>query len=302
MKSLQIVISIVVITRNRVQLLSKCLLPLVDQIRHREDIEVLVVDNNSNDTTVNFLHEFTTKNPQFHYFIEPEVGASFARNKGIAMSKGSWLCFLDDDGIPDPDFIDKLGFTITNYDFDGFGGMWYPYAEEEVPSWIPNEVTTMRFLTRTTKQLPYGETVAAGICAFKKEILLQVGCFSTEVGPRDGKMGYGEEDFLQKKIWQAGGIIGFNPEWSMRHYVSDIKFSLIWNLKRYYLKGRDSNVYLAPFSFSKKIILAFRVVFVPLYQLILNLPKMVFNKNYLWQNWILDSFKYSFRIFGRISN
>ena len=302
MRSLPLDISIIIITRNRTQLLAKCLFPLIEQIQNRENVEVLIVDNNSSDNTIDFLMDFTNKNPQFHYFIENQVGASFARNKGIALAKGSWLCFLDDDGIPDSDFMEKLIFTIENYDFDGFGGMWYPYAEKEVPSWIPNEVTTMRMLTSQITKIPYGETVAAGICAFKKEIVLKAGCFSTEVGPREGKMGYGEEDFLQQQIWQTGGIIGFNPEWSMRHYVSDIKFSIIWNLKRYYLKGRDSNVYLAPFSFSKKVILAFRVIFVPPYQLILNTPKMLFNKNYLWQNWILDSFKYSFRIFGRISN
>jgi len=287
-------ISIIVITRNRSQLLSKCLLPLVEQLKGREAIEVLIVDNNSTDATIDFLIDFTNKNSQFHYFIENQVGASFARNKGIVIAKGSWLCFLDDDGIPDSDFIDKLVFTIENYHFDGFGGMWYPYADKEVPSWIPNEVTTMRLLTKVTKEISYGETVAAGICAFKKEIVLKAGCFSTDIGPRDGKMGYGEENFLQQKIWQLGGIIGFNPQWSMRHYVSEIKFSLIWNLKRYYLKGRDSNAYLEPLSFSKKIVLSIRVILVPFYQL--------FKKNYLWQNWILDSFKYSFRIYGRLKS
>jgi glycosyltransferase involved in cell wall biosynthesis len=299
---LQVDISIIVITRNRSQLLSKCLLPLVEQLKDRSAIEVLIIDNNSTDATSDFLIDFTTKNSKFHYFIESQVGASFARNKGIDKAKGSWLCFLDDDGIPDADFIDKLVFTIKNYHFDGFGGMWYPYADKKVPSWIPKEVTTMRFLTKIISEIPYGETVAAGICAFKKEIVIKAGCFSTDVGPRDGKMGYGEEDFLQQKIWQLGGIIGFNPEWSMRHYVSAIKFSLIWNLNRYYLKGRDGNVYLPKLSFYKKIILSFRVILVPPYLLILNTPQMLFNKNYFWQNWVLDSFKYSLRIYGRISS
>ncbi|MES2411368.1 MAG: glycosyltransferase, partial [Bacteroidota bacterium] len=215
-------------------------------------------------------------------------------------AKGDWLCFLDDDGIPDADFIDKLVFTIENYDFDGFGGMWYPYADRVVPDWIPNEVTTMRLLTKDICQLRKGETVAAGICAFKKEIVLKAGSFPTQIGPRDGKMGYGEENYLQLEIWRLGGVIGFNPNWTMKHYVSDIKFSLSWNLKRFYLKGRDSNAYLEPLSFGQKIIMAFRVLVVPPYQLILNSPKLLMKKNYLWQNWTIDSFKYSFRIYGRL--
>lgn len=298
----QIKISIIVITRNRKLFLSKCLSPLVEQIRDNSFIEVIIVDNGSSDDTEDYLKDFTEKNIQFHYFVENQIGASYARNKGIAESRGSWLCFLDDDGIPEVDFVTKLNFTIENYQFDGFGGMWYPYSENEIPSWIPKEVTTMRMLTIGINEIPYGETVAAGICAFKKDIVIKSGCFSTQVGPRDGKMGYGEEDFLQQKIWQLGGKIGFNPDWKMLHYVSEPKFSLIWNLKRYYLKGRDSNAYLGSITFIKKIVFAFKVVFVPIYQLLRNFPKLVIRKDYLWQNWILDSFKYAFRIFGRISN
>ncbi len=295
-------ISIIIVTRNRVKLLSNCLYPLIEQIENRENIEVIIVDNNSSDTTIEFLKDFTNKNKKFIYLEEANIGASYSRNKGISFAKGDWLCFLDDDGIPEIDFTEKLIYTIENYNFDGFGGMWYPYSEKIIPKWIPNEVTTMRLLTKSTESITYGETVAAGICAFKKEIIIKAGCFPTSIGPRDGKMGYGEENYLQFKIWKLGGVIGFNPDWKMKHYVSDYKFSLWWNLERFYLKGRDSNAYLEQLSFSKKIVLGARVVLVPIYQLVLNFPKLIIDKNYFWQNWVLDSFKYSFRIYGRLKS
>jgi hypothetical protein len=207
---------------------------------------------------------------------------------------------LDDDGIPDGDFVDKLLFTISNYEFDGFGGMWYPYADGKVPKWIPKEVTTMRLLTKEIKVLPKGTTVAAGICAFKRTVVLNAGCFPTQIGPKNGKMGYGEEDFLQNKIWKAGGIIGFNPFWSMKHYVADYKFNLSWNLKRYYLKGRDSASYLLDVSPFKKIIVLIKILIIPAYLLIKNIPRVFFDKNYFWQQLVLDCFKFSYSEFGRL--
>jgi glycosyltransferase involved in cell wall biosynthesis len=295
-------VSIIIITRNRVNLLSKCLEPLFKQIESMETIEVIVVDNNSSDETIDFLKKITVNSSKFKYFIEDKVGASHARNLGILNSEGEWLCFLDDDGIPSEDFVEKMLHTISNFNFDGFGGMWYPYADKEIPSWIPNEVTTMRLLSNNTSVLGKGTTVAAGICAFKKEIVVKAGCFSTEIGPRDGKMGYGEEDYLQQIIWKNGGLIGFNPYWTMKHIVADYKFSLKWNLNRYYLKGRDSNAYLPPIGSVNKIKIGFRILLVPTFLLIRNLPKLVMSKNYFWQHWILDSFKYSLRMFGRLNS
>jgi glycosyltransferase involved in cell wall biosynthesis len=295
-------VSIIIITRNRVNLLSKCLEPLFKQIESMETIEVIVVDNNSSDGTIDFLKKVTVNTSKFKYFIEDKVGASFARNLGILNSEGDWLCFLDDDGIPAEDFVEKMLNTISNFNFDGFGGMWYPYADKEIPSWIPNEVTTMRLLSNTISILGKGTTVAAGICAFKKEIVVKAGFFPTEIGPRDGKMGYGEEDYLQQIIWENGGLIGFNPYWTMKHIVADYKFSLKWNLNRYYLKGRDSNAYLPPIRSVNKIKIGFRILLVPIFLLIRNLPKLVINKNYFWQHWILDSFKYSLRMFGRLNS
>src|SRR5262249_20901379 len=61
------------------------------------DLEVIVVDDGSFDDTKKVLRE--TFGDQIRYFAQHNQGASVARNKGIAESRGEWIAFLDSDDI-----------------------------------------------------------------------------------------------------------------------------------------------------------------------------------------------------------
>jgi glycosyltransferase involved in cell wall biosynthesis len=295
--------SIVICTRNRYDLLLEAVRSLISQIRDRVDVELIIVDNDSTDQTHNLLvnnSEFNLDN--VHLIIEKEIGLSFARNSGAKKAIFDWVCYMDDDAKANDDFVEIMFSTRENNSFDAFGGMFYPWYYSPQPKWLPKEVGTMNQYSKDTIILKNNQYVAGGICAFRKNILEEAGGFPTHIGMRGNVVGYGEENYLQIKIRELGGVIGFNPKWFMYHLVAPYKYTLKWNLIRFYSKGRDSNAYLEPLSFSKKIVLAFRLLLVPPYQLILNTPKLLFNKNYLWQHWILDSFKYSLRMFGRLNS
>ena len=295
--------SIIICTRNRYDLLSEAVKSLIPQINNRNDVELIIVDNNSTDQTNRLLNNCPELNfDNVHLIIEKEIGLSSARNTGAQKSIFDWVCYMDDDAKANDDFVEQMFLTRDKNRFDAFGGMFYPWYYSPQPKWLPSEVGTMHQFSKETIILNKDQYVAGGICAFNKEILFKAGSFPLDIGMRGDIVGYGEENFLQIKIRKIGGVIGFNPSWFMFHLVAPYKYSLKWNLVRFYSKGRDSNAYLEPLSFSKKMILAFRFITVPPYQLILNSPKLLLNKNYFWQNWVLDSFKYSFRIYGRITS
>ncbi|MFZ9738987.1 MAG: hormogonium polysaccharide biosynthesis glycosyltransferase HpsE [Prochlorotrichaceae cyanobacterium] len=70
--------------------------------------EVLVVDNNSQDETAQLLQEWQGKSLGFsiRYCHEPQQGAAFARQRAIRESSGEWVGFLDDDVIPDENWLE----------------------------------------------------------------------------------------------------------------------------------------------------------------------------------------------------
>jgi glycosyltransferase involved in cell wall biosynthesis len=61
------------------------------------DLEVIVVDDGSSDNTGQVLGE--KFGGRIRYFVQPNRGASVARNKGIEEARGEWIAFLDSDDL-----------------------------------------------------------------------------------------------------------------------------------------------------------------------------------------------------------
>lgn len=86
-------ISIIIPTFNRKDLLGQCLESVFSQ--DYKNIEVILVDDNSNDSTVQFIAK---KYPSVKIIMNREnYGPSFARNQGVFHSNGEYVLFLDSD-------------------------------------------------------------------------------------------------------------------------------------------------------------------------------------------------------------
>lgn len=80
--------------KNTPDLLQKCL----DSIPRRDDVQILVVDDNSDPQMVDFKHFPGCKDSSIEvYFTKEGKGAGFARNVGIERAKGKWIIFADAD-------------------------------------------------------------------------------------------------------------------------------------------------------------------------------------------------------------
>lgn len=96
----EIVVSVVIPTRNRWSLLSSAALPSAleqEGVRH----EVVVVDDGSEDETAERLAEMEDDRLRVVH-NEPARGVSSARNAGIDVARGRWVSFLDDDDLWSP--------------------------------------------------------------------------------------------------------------------------------------------------------------------------------------------------------
>jgi glycosyltransferase involved in cell wall biosynthesis len=89
-------ISIVIPTYNRSHLLCRAVRSV--QCQSYSDIEIIVVDDASGDGT-NRLDIFSehSRVPLRYVPLENHGGVSQARNKGVALSQGAWIAFLDSD-------------------------------------------------------------------------------------------------------------------------------------------------------------------------------------------------------------
>ena len=85
--------SIIIPTYNRARFLKIA----TDSVLGQEfkDFELIVVDDGSTDTTKKILESF--RDARLHYIQQMHQGVSSARNKGLGICRGEFICFLDSD-------------------------------------------------------------------------------------------------------------------------------------------------------------------------------------------------------------
>jgi glycosyltransferase involved in cell wall biosynthesis len=104
--------SLIVCTKNRASQLQLCLNEIAATAIPACDLEVVLVDNGSEDSTNDVIDAFAGKSPvKVSKVFCKNPGLGRARNAGLAAAKGEWLLFTDDDC-----YVDKTYFT----EFFGF--------------------------------------------------------------------------------------------------------------------------------------------------------------------------------------
>jgi glycosyltransferase involved in cell wall biosynthesis len=98
-KELDLTATVIICTRNRPAFLRKCL-EGVAALHPGADV-VLVIDNTQGDRET----EAIARHFSARYIVEPNTGLSHARNRGLAESESDIVAYLDDDAIPDPNWL-----------------------------------------------------------------------------------------------------------------------------------------------------------------------------------------------------
>lgn len=97
--------SIVIVNYNGKKYLSNCLKSIFLNDYH--DFEIIIVDNNSTDGSVNFIKNKFSKslNKIKIVTLKKNFGPAFARNEGVKTATGKIICFLDNDTEVDANWL-----------------------------------------------------------------------------------------------------------------------------------------------------------------------------------------------------
>lgn len=80
--------------------------------------ELLFVDDNSNDQSLNIVKEIAKTEKRIRIFENKEnMGAAYSRNLAIQNAKGKWIAFLDSDDIWDKYKLEKQINFMEQYDY-----------------------------------------------------------------------------------------------------------------------------------------------------------------------------------------
>ena len=142
----------------------------------KESYEVLVVDNDSSDETVEVAKKYPVK--VYHC---PKRGIGPPRNLGIRNATGDIVCLTDSDCVVEKQWLKKIrDFFKQHPDADGIGGPVYPYArgQNKIQKLTGELFVEDQFFPQELKEVQNSSMVGVlfgSNSAYKKDVLLRAG-------------------------------------------------------------------------------------------------------------------------------
>lgn len=120
--------SIIVPVYNVEKYISKCLKSILNQ--SLEDFECLIIDDGSEDNSIEIANDLIKNDARFTIYHKENGGLSDARNYGLDLAIGEYVCFVDSDDYIHKDMLKETyyvakenGSDITTFD------LYYEYDD-----------------------------------------------------------------------------------------------------------------------------------------------------------------------------
>ncbi len=226
-------ISVIICTYNRARYVYNVLKSIAENDFPRDRYEILLINNNSTDLTVEECDRFRGDYPDvcFRYFLEEQQGLSYARNCGIRNAAGELLIYVDDDARAGKDFLRTYEEFFTRMPAaEGAGGPVVPeYEDCSEPDWMSpytqQLVTGSLYLGERERIFPRGKYPIGCNSAFRKEVFDRVGLFDVKLGRKGNSLIGAEEKDLFDKMTTQGMKFYYLPGAVLYHQINSRKLT-----------------------------------------------------------------------------
>lgn len=251
-------LSAIVPTHNRPDLLTQCLETLMAQDVGPDELEIVVVDDGSRDD----LHTVVvaaSANRRFatHCERQPPSGLNVARNRGAGVARGEVLAFLDDDTLVDTGWARALVEAFESYPCAGVGGRVRLGLTGGLPQWVGEEERTMlteyelgdegRWLDLADGRwwLAEDPPPVGANCAVRRTEFVRVGGFLPGLDRRGRSLvSNGDSEFFLR-LYARGGRLRYEPRASVTHCVPDERMTIPFFIRRHYAQGVSAELMAA---------------------------------------------------------
>jgi glycosyltransferase involved in cell wall biosynthesis len=229
--------SVAVVTRNRAPHLDRCLASLAASVP--DDVEVLVVDNGSTDGTAAVVARWQGRMPNLRSLVEPEPGASRARNLALRRAKGDVVAFTDDDNRATPAWLPAL-LDAYRPGVVAAGGPVVLEWPGGRPTWVAPSVERWWSgldLGPERRRLGPDDELFGCNLSVRRELALSLGGFDLRLGRVGRRLRSGDDWDLQRRLHRAGGEVLYVPAATVIHDVLPERRRFRWLLRRAFDQG-----------------------------------------------------------------
>lgn len=204
---------------------------------------ILVVDNGAPSRAhevVSSVRRSTTLPVDVEVVVEPRRGAAHARNRGVAEVDTPLVALLDDDVVPDPDWLVRVLAPLADPGVAAVGGTVLLDPDADRPRWLDDDLAG--YLTHLelgpARDLGPGDYLLTANAAFRTEVLAAVG-FDPRLGPRPGVQLTNDDLDLTRRTIAAGHRVVWQPDAVVVHDLPDERARLGWLVRRLVAQGRS---------------------------------------------------------------
>ena len=224
--------SVIFCTYNREKYIYNAMKSIAEQDFPSTDYEIVLINNNSTDSTESICNRFSEDYPQvgFRYFIETNQGLSYARNRGVKESRGDILVFVDDDAAVFESYLSSINNFFDSYsEVNACGGPIVPVYEVEKPKWLSHYTEQLLggALYEGDKVKPFrnGRYPGGGNSAFRREVFEKYGLFNVELGRKGTGLIGAEEKDLYDRLTRGNEQFYYLPQMGIHHYIPEKKLT-----------------------------------------------------------------------------
>ncbi len=206
-------VTVIVTTKNEEKNIVDCYKAVHAQTIQRDKLEIVLIDNNSPDRTVELSKPYVDE----IYNVGPERSAQ--RNYGFEHAKADFVLYLDADMRLEPTAIEEC-LSVVN-DSPGIIGIYIPEKVVGTGFWIK---------VRNFERSFYDATCVDAARFIKKDVFLEIGGFDTSMsGPEDWD--------LDRRLLEKGKLALIKSH--LNHDEGAFSFKTYFGKKKYYAKSFD---------------------------------------------------------------
>ncbi|MES2036905.1 MAG: glycosyltransferase family A protein [Pseudomonadota bacterium] len=250
-------LSICICTYKRPDLLQRLLQAILTQTLRDVAIEVVVVDNDSNQSAATVLGEMAASFDERLKTINlANSNISLARNAAIAAASGNWIVMIDDDEVPVSDWLEQLVKVEKAEQADVVFAPVLPEFSESTPAWIRKGGYFDRRRMPTGTKIDHKDA-RSGNVLIRRSILQDIAASQKDgIGPFDPAFGTtgGEDTMLFRRLEKLGAVMVWCDEATADEFIPADRATAKWLLQRSYRTGQlFIRTELAMLEGSKKI-------------------------------------------------
>ncbi len=184
---------------------------------------------------------------RLRYVHEPQPGLSLARNAGIHASEGTYIAFIDDDGLAEPEWLEQIVQRFdANDKIASVGGNIFPVFEETPPSWVTPQLYpyfSCFIFSKEETFLEPGRYFFGTNMAFRKDVLLASGGFDARLGRKGNSLLSNEEWTVFHYIDQQNLLKLSSPQVNVHHIIPPSRLIRRFFIRRLWWQGVSDTVF-----------------------------------------------------------